>query len=157
MYHEMEHNAVFSPCLYSLSASFSCNSGKLKYEEKEQVSRNTFLSQNFKGTLDERLWKSPCLSDFRIITKVTGASSQHAMSHVREPQQCQAAVHHDLAEVPCGVTYFFEGLLWETSDGWQINLCQSRQETVPLFSSFGDGQTALLCPLKLNIKALNVL
>lgn len=52
--------------------------------------------------------KSPCLSHFCVTAKVSGASSQHAMSHVREPWLCQALVHHSLAEVPCSVTYFLK-------------------------------------------------
>lgn len=107
----MEHTAVFTPCSYS-PACFSCNSGKhWSMRKKSRYPGNTFLHQNLKGTLhqlDERLWKPPCLSDFCVTTKITGASSQRAMSHVREPWQCQAAVHHNLAEVPCSVTYFLK-------------------------------------------------
>lgn len=58
--------------------------------------------------LGERLWESPGLSHFCVRIQITGASSQRAVSDGKEPEQCQAAVHHNLAEAPCSVTYFFK-------------------------------------------------
>ena len=79
--------------------------------KKSRCSGNTFLNQNLNRTLhhfDERPWESPCPSDFCVRIKIMGASSQCAISRGREPGQCQAAVHRNLAEAFCGVTYFLK-------------------------------------------------
>lgn len=105
----MKHSSLPVQILYL--HALSCNSGKhWSMRKKSRYPGNTFLNQDLNGILhqlDERLWECPRLSGFCVRTKITGASSQHAWDG-REPGQCRAAVHHNLAEDPCSVTYLLK-------------------------------------------------
>lgn len=76
------------------------------------------------------------------------------MSHVKEPRQCQAAVPHNLAEVPCSVTYFLKLFSEKLQMGSRLIFARVDSDIVLLLGRWSDW---LVVSFGAEQEALNVL